>query len=263
MSKNPVYSLDYFFSSHPSCLDSIVNTLYLNPDTFDLLKTINSQVGKISIEIIAHQKEKALWNWNEKKIKLNASFVSSSRENKIAFLIFEFYNASHTCNFIKLIKNAKNVEDFVKHFEKIEYLSALKTKKVAITILGRCTEFDFKYVYQDFSLHYALQQISGHSEWIARQYFPSKNYRGTLYHPLDKLDIKARKCLYSLLYYYLRDGEKDNKNNSGNTNFDTVFETIKKRSSENPICKKVLECAIPLFPKKTSELEEKPQCIIL
>lgn len=256
-----------FFTSYPSFLGDSLKKICSNSSVLSMLKKIHTQLGKIAIKIGSNKinTSEASWSWEDKTITLNSAFYSYPQAKQITSIIFELCNAEQSDDFKALPHEASTkVDDFVFFFEKLEHRSALKTKLIADQILDK-DENRFQCVQEDFNLHYALQQISGHSEFIAHHYFPDKPYRGSLSYPLEELkDPKIRRYLYALLYYYQRiktcaselaSGSEPEKANyilerhesTALHEFNAIMALITERSKTDSSFKKVLDCAHLLF----------------
>jgi len=235
-------------SSYPIALESTVSKLFSNEKLQRILQVVERQVGKIKIEVTNCNGNKALWSWKEKTIKLDTSLLNGSAENQLAYLVFELFNALQTSEFKRLVEETSDVEELVLNVEILEHKSALKTKEIIPQIVGESAEFAFKYIDPEFKYHYALDQISGHAEWLARSYFPAQSYRGNLFHPIASLDKKARELLYALLYYKMRKTPIPKKDKSSqDINFDKIMSALKENSPFDTTTRKVLDCANHLF----------------
>lgn len=233
MSIQTIPARDTYFSSYPKALHNVLDLLVSEPDALQLLNEVKQGQGKIDLEL----GNSTLWDWNRKKIVLNRSLLSS-RENLIAYLLFELNNASFTENYIRTRETSQDVHQFVRSFEVFEHRSALKTQKMVRKILGEHSESDFKWIYPHFDFHYAVQQIEGHSERIAARYFPQIVYKGTLKYPLQELNKEERNYLYTLFYHDARENRAQ---------FDRFYSILKDQSVKSGSCQKALECAESIF----------------
>ena len=243
------FPIDRFSSiSCPDSLNPYVQKLSANPSIQDIL----NQVGKIKIVLSDCNGRNGLWSWKERTIKIDPKQLKNSEANTIATIVFELCNALQTPRFERMIAKEPNVEDFVRSFEKTEYHSAQLTKELVPQIIGKEADFDFQHISPNFTLHYALNQIDGHSEWIAKAYFPTQSYRGTLHHPLSDLNQYARELLYSLLYCQIRGTTLLLTGESTPIGFTQIMCALKASSKTDLTAKKVLECAKDLFPELNS-----------
>ena len=234
-----------FFSAYPDSMKLTVNKLCSNSDALLLLDSIKKQLGKISIQIGDCNDQKALWSWKDKRITLSHTLSCS---NLKAYCLFELYNASQTTDFERVAKEAESVAVLVEKFERLEHQSALKTQEMTRKIFDPKLCSDFDYTFREFSLHYALQQVLGHSGNIAKKYFPNQRYRGTFCYSLSELTSKEKELLYSLLYLYLRRGDQKNSE-SKKVSFETFFAALKKLSKTDLQYEKVIKSASILFKK--------------
>ncbi len=228
------------FRSVPKGLDSIANKVVCNP----FIQSMLGFVGSVGLEVSDCEGFKAKWCWGDRKILLSSQFFRDTEANKVASLVFELSNAFQTSRFKELVRNKDQygVEAFVRAFEEIEYDSAKITQRIAGQILGSDKVYDFKLISQKFSEHYALNQISGHSEWIAKKYFPEKAYRGTLACPLSELDESARSHLYNLLYFR-------SLGDSGADEFSRIMGKLDAKRGLSESIRKAIHCAEALFCK--------------
>lgn len=234
------FAPNLYFSSYPPHLQLALAKLCKHPDALFLLDKVSKQHGKIGVKYQPTNGQSATWDWEKKVIELNPKLAKSSAENQVAYILFELFNAANTDEFLKVINDVKNPELFVESFEKLEHESALKTRKLARAIFGHEAEFDLQYIFTDFHLHYALEQISGHSEEIAQNHLKdAADYQGTLYYPLSELQLEERIYLYGLLYHKM---QKDSK---GFTNY---LDTLRAGAITNAAKRRAVDCALLLFP---------------
>lgn len=232
-----------FFHSYPIELQESIDIICTSTLFPKLLQTIDL----IDIRTDETGSAKAAWNWKERTIKVHPDLLSDSKVNQVAYLVFELFNAMQTQQFEKAIEEAVDVNSFVASFEKLEYVSSLSTQKILLELFAGEAESDFEYICPRFREHYALNQIQGHSEQIARAYFPSESYRGTLYHPLQKLDPIARDLLYCLLYSKITGKPVRIKGSIRAFNFEEIFSALQRHAGAKDSYQKALDCANHLF----------------
>ena len=206
--------------------------MYISSIVQELLTKIEAQHGKFKIEMADCGECKACWSWKKNTIELDPRLLEDTEANRIAYIVFELYNAFQVAHFQSVIKDYQDVDPL---------------------IIGQDTEFEFKHVSPEFSYHYALNQVTGHSERIATMYFPRQKYRGTLYHPLEALDQSARELLHNLLYCHVRKRGVRLDGQANPVSFDEIVKALENHSKQNPTYKKTLECAASLFQLKRSQ----------
>jgi hypothetical protein len=233
-------------SSYPVVLESTMSKIFSNEEMQRYMQVIERQLGGINIEVADCRGNTALWSWKKKSIKLDNFLLKGSEENKLGYLIFELFNALQTPEFERLAEKHTDVNQFVLDVEKLEHGSALKTKDIIPQILGENAEFDLKYVDPEFRYHYALDQISGHAEWLAKRYYPEQTYRGTLFHSVTTLDRKTREILYALLYCNNRKTQVSKKLDP-DLDFDEIISDLNASASSDESSQKALDCANHLF----------------
>lgn len=242
-----------FFTHYPPSLDSALKKITSSPDRElnEILAKIRKQFGKINIEIGPCSGNKALWILKSRTVKIDTSVLKKSEANIIAYIVFELINASKTTDFKAIIANVNDVENFVRSIEQVEYNNGLSTKKIVSKIVGTEADFDFKHICPTFDLHYALDQIKGHSERLAKTFFPSNEYRGTLAYPLKELDRTSKEVLYELFQLKVEctAGPKG-ISKSKSPNFEDFVNALSERAKTDPAkYKKAYECSKALFHK--------------
>lgn len=249
----PYANPDLYFESYPSQLTPVLKDLCRNSSSKEILSKIVAEQGKLTVRYHDFN-DMAEWDWKKKTISLNTALMLATKANQLAYLLFEICNASKTAEFTQIIQNTTNVEEFVERFERLEHQSALKTNELAVAILGENESFHLKYINPDFTHHYALEQISGHSEQIASRYFPGQPYEGTLYHRLSALSIRERVQIYALLYHRLRSSPQE---------FGARLMSLRKIAALDASYRKAVDCALQLFPdqfaKDCPPIKEVPE----
>lgn len=130
----------------------------------------------------------ALWNAETRTIEVNAC----RSHNRLCSIIFELHNAKTSAELERYFDMAESgelsKEAFVEAVERMEHRNALETGKliqagIATGIFPKNCRWP---VMQDFDSHYQVQQLYGHSQWIAARYDEvnpagkRQIYRGTL-----------------------------------------------------------------------------------
>ncbi len=232
-----------FFNSYPIDFQEAIDSACALPE----LSEIRGVIGSIGIQVGGTKEAKALWCWKERMIKIHSDLLKDTKANQAAYLVFELFNVLQTPQFERAVAEAADVDSFVASIEKLEYASALSTQRFFRQHFEKNVEFDFKYVCPNFHEHYALNQISGHSECIARSYFPSASYRGTLCHPLQDLDDTARQLLYCLMYSKMTGKMISVARGSKPVGFKEILHALERHAASNDSYQKALECAQDLF----------------
>lgn len=179
------------------------------PEGARLLKEIEKE-GPFRVEIRAIDSFDfgAMWDSGNRSIVVNAArchndgiFISS--------LLFELHNARSTrylegeAN--KAVKGALSKEEYVATIERMEHSNALATIKILeqgiekgiFPVTAKWT------VIENFDDHYKLQQVSGHSVWIADHFDAMsprafKAYQGTIENFQHLTDEDKQKIAYYL-----------------------------------------------------------------
>lgn len=180
------------FTSYPSNLQDAVKRIEQIPEAMSLLEKVQKE-GPIRIELISYETMdfEALWNSETRTIILNNK-KQRSLGDTICSILFELHNAS-TDKYLNSIFNMASQgkiekNDYVARIEKMEHSNALNTcalikKGVERGIFPPDTVWN---IYEDFDSHYMIQQLFGHSQWLADNfdYLAPINrrvrYKGTL-----------------------------------------------------------------------------------
>lgn len=175
--------IDKTFHTYPQAIRPVLDTLLTRKEVRKLMQEVVNQLGKISIEV-NEKAAPACWNWKDKKIKVHPTLTQEGKERElISYVIFEMCNAKRTHSFQSLSR-LEDVDSFVEAFERLEHASYLDARA-----LDDNPHFGS---FQDFEKHYSLQQLAGHSERVAKAYFPDSSYRGTLQTPLEELSPEQK-----------------------------------------------------------------------
>lgn len=203
------------FAFYPPELKKTVMTLQKLPEFRILLAQI-SQEGKVGIEMAPSYSESfdAMWDSSRRVIMVNPN-KRTSEGNLICSIIFEMHNASTDKQFVELVKKARegsiSKDDFVLSVERMEHDNCLKTiailqKGMANGIFPDTSKWK---VFKNFEDHYKIQQIHGHSGWLADSYDRYRNqsvnrnlYKGTIVdlHNLQPEDKRMLTKFFSLKY---------------------------------------------------------------
>lgn len=129
--------------------------------------------------------------------------IFDQEDLQTASLLFELHNAVKSSEMLALA--ALEIDDYVRSFEELEFQSTQETAK-DIEVLVEKGAFnptlnEFKAVYPSFELHYLFQQVSGHSQEIARRYAEDSDslfalpdsYVGSWKVPIDWTNTSHRK----------------------------------------------------------------------
>lgn len=188
-------------TSHPRAKEILMKIQQL-PEVTKLIHEVEKE-GPVRVEVmdITSANFDAFWDSKNRIVRIN------ERQNQvegvfICSLIFELHNASTDGRFKQLYQMAKqgqiSKEKYVENVERMEHQNALN----ASTILDkgiRLGIFDNSarwFILRDFNDHYRVQQMHGHSAWIARNYDRLRNeqsqpYRGSVYENLPSQDKKT------------------------------------------------------------------------
>lgn len=181
------------FQNVPSQLQPIVNQLLKLPEARQLLAQV-SQEGPVGIAIDNHASGEfdALWDGIQRVIRLNSN-RHPTQGSWICSILFELHNASTNQHMGSLFEaaeaNRMTKEQWVQAMERMEHRNARNTcdlleKGIAQGIYPAEARWDIFYSFDD---HYKLQQLSGHSQWLARNYDQTnrlsprpQSYQGTI-----------------------------------------------------------------------------------
>lgn len=161
----------------------------------EIVKKINkiTKDGKITVklEYINNFDFEALWNSSNRVIIVNGN--NNKKEGElITSILFELHNANADKNLAHYFSLAEkgliDKESYVRAIEKIEHDNALETVDLLeLGIKRGVFPSEAKWnIYRNFEDHYKLQQVHGHSQWIADKFdqiAPKdkiKPYKGTL-----------------------------------------------------------------------------------
>lgn len=170
------------FKSIPSSLRPILDEVAQTAEGQYLMQRIQNQWDVVFDE----RAQFAECLWGKKVIRIHPNLLEDRAQLK-SYLIFEMCNAARAREFSAI--RAKNVEDYVEQFERIEHASYLETSKI-FPNLGFTS-------FTDFSDHYLWQQLNGHSHRVALGNYPQETYRGMLQALSDRERQVLEGCLKS------------------------------------------------------------------
>jgi hypothetical protein len=207
------------FSNYPPQFAAVIESIHRLPEARELIKR-TQQEGEIKVAInttIAGSFD-AYWEANSRTILVNAQ-KNRSKGSLICSILFELHNASTDTTLSRLIERASrgeiDKETYVQAVEQMEHTNALNTiallkKGVAKGIFPSNTRWP---IFYNFINHYQVQQLQGHSQWLAAQYdqiapkgTSRHPFKGTIPH-LEHLNEQDKRDL--LLYLSYKDNLSD------------------------------------------------------
>lgn len=145
------------------------------PEGYALAESVQAE-GDFSVQLSRGSIGfEACWNPRSRAIVLNGSH-QRSRGSLIRSILFELHNARSNEELLELQRQAAqgelSKESFVEAVETIEYGNVLETSRmleegIAMNIFPRDADYPIE---MGFREHYMLQQLTGHSQQIARSY---------------------------------------------------------------------------------------------
>jgi len=186
-------------------LQQAIEAIKSHPESAHLLATVEEE-GPIFFELIDIEGFDfgAMWDASERRIAVNARRCKNQGE-LISSLIFELHNAKTNRHLMHLSTEAAQgnlgKNEYVYGVEKMEHGNALET--------GQLLENGVKEkrfpptarwsVLKDFDEHYAFQQATGHSQWIAANYDMMRPLSGEVFEGtipnLPSLSDEDLKCI--------------------------------------------------------------------
>lgn len=163
---------DHFSSYTPSVQKAVV-LLEQMPEVRALIAQVQRE-GPIRIEMwsMENLSFEALWNSEERKIIVNSK-GGKSLGKVICSILFELHNATTDRTLSAIFKQAMqgkiDKDSYVAKIEKMEHENAVKTcqlieKGIQRGLFPQDTRWN---IYEDFESHYMIQQLYGHSQWLA------------------------------------------------------------------------------------------------
>lgn len=151
----------------------------------------------------------AMWECSGRQIIIDRSF-STDPSTILRYLLFELHNAISESKYQELYEMAANAEidceTYVETIEKIEHENMIDTvsileKGISMGVFPESVQWE---MIHDFAIHYKIQQLTGHSLQIAKEYQDiSKNsfslYKGTVEN-LEKMSQSEKRDLALFLY---------------------------------------------------------------
>ncbi len=189
-------------ASYPVELESIISKIQQLPEVEPLLAQIQKK-GPIRIELASNSGNfDAMWSSGRRVIMINPN-KHRSESTIIVSLLFEMHNAARDHELLGIVDAAASGEidkdRFVYLTEKLEHENCLNTCRLLKLGIERGLFPDNTTwnIYSNFEDHYKIQQLHGHSIWLAHvynQYNPkgkAMRYRGTI-EGLDRLSSEDR-----------------------------------------------------------------------
>ena len=132
-----------------------------------------------AVQFLYHEMEdcpfNALWDSEERLIIVNASKVKTIGK-LVSSILFELHNAKSDHTLKQLAQQAENgaidKETYVHSIEEIEYKNIVNAARIIRIAIGHglFPSDSWIHTFYTFDNHYKLQQIFGHSQWLADQY---------------------------------------------------------------------------------------------
>lgn len=146
------------------------------PQACQLISSIEKE-GPVKIEILSlpHENFDAFWEGGRRTIRINAE-RNGTLGILICSILFELHNAATNRHLKKLTLLAStgmiSKEEYVEAIERLEHENALKTcallnEGIFLNIFPAEAYWPILPHFED---HYKIQQVEGHSAWIAAQY---------------------------------------------------------------------------------------------
>lgn len=164
------------FVAYPPRVQHAIDAMQAMPEIRQLIADAQRS-GPIGIEIDPNPASEfeALWNGEKRVILVNPKKIRSEA-TLICTILFELHNASTNTHFMNLVNQARagkiNKESYVEKVERMEHKNALNTCRLIELGIARGlfpVETRWKIFYR-FEEYYKLQQLMGHSPWIANSY---------------------------------------------------------------------------------------------
>lgn len=177
------FTSSYQFRSDPSRITSYspklkvaISKLEQMPEVREFIAEVQSEGPvKVEIEKMNSFDFEALWDANTRTVFVNENFNKSTGE-LITSILFELHNAKSNKTLLSTFELAKkgliNKETYVRNIEKMEHGNAVNTTKllekgIARGIFPKDSSWN---IYKNFEDHYKLQQVYGHSQWLADRF---------------------------------------------------------------------------------------------
>lgn len=203
-------SAQQFFSAVPAKLIPAVQSILRLPEARELLHEVCAQ-GKVRIELqYDRQGFEALWNQEQRTIVLNTAHCRDMG-SRIRCLLFELHNARAASQFTHTdhlaLSGRVSINSYVESIERIEHMNVLQTARLLNQGIARgiFPSDAFWDMMHDFTDHYKMQQLTGHSQQIAQTYYilcddsRRSPFRGTI-SQLGRLSAKDKEVLTQYLW---------------------------------------------------------------
>ncbi len=225
------------FSSVPSNLYQAVAAVESLPEAAKLIDEVQKE-GPISIEAqyFTDSDFEALWDSENRIIYINIS-RNETLGKEISSILFELHNAKTNKKLVGFFKQAQtgliDKDSYVESVERLEYHNALSTsqlieKGITRSLFPEDTRWD---IFSSFEDHYKIQQIYGHSQWIADRFdslcpAPRRiSYHGTI-KGLDRMSLLEKDKVVRLLVL------KNQMKSADPMKAQEAYETIKEEFDE-------------------------------
>ena len=184
-------------NSYSPKLKAAITKLEQMPEFREFIAEVQSEGPvKVEIEKMNSFDFEALWDANTRTVIVNENFNKTVGE-MITSILFELHNAKSNKTLLATFELAKkgliNKETYVRNIEKMEHTNAVNTtelleKGIARGIFPKDSSWN---IYKNFEDHYKLQQVYGHSQWLADKFdqispLTKKTFKGSIPH-LNKL----------------------------------------------------------------------------
>lgn len=201
-----ILSTALVYSAEPLNISEAVAAIKTSSESAALYRAVKSE-GEV--EVVISDKEgndfDALWDGGMRTIFINPRKVQS-QARLISSIIFELHNAKSNQELIALVDKAEkgkmSKEEYVRQVEELEYRNITHAANVIESGVkkGFFPSESMLSAFNTFSDHYKLQQLYGHSQWLAEQYnhlnppAAQEPYSGTLkasknLSPQDKFEL--------------------------------------------------------------------------
>jgi hypothetical protein len=164
----------YGFAFYPSQLENTLKILYALPEARQLIAQVNKD-GPIGLMIDNRSDAEAYWDSHSRRIAVNTE-MTPSLGSKITCILFELHNAEAD----KRLRNLTNLaargkmtkESYVESVEKVEHDNAVRASELLQKgVLESIYPAEAQWtVFKSFEDHYRMQQMTGHSDFIADSY---------------------------------------------------------------------------------------------
>lgn len=164
------------FSSYHSSLKQAIKAIENLPEAVALIEEVQTK-GPVSVDArnIESFDFEAMWNSSARKIIVNTE-KNKSLGKTICSILFELHNAKTNDALLAIFAMASagtlSKDEYVEKVERMEHENAVATNRLIEKgiQLGLFPEDTRWSIFQDFNDHYMIQQIFGHSQWIANNF---------------------------------------------------------------------------------------------